>query len=265
LKNGFAIMGGTPKNFFKPNWNSARNFHGVWFADSDRLEQFVPFRTETPDDFWKRIFAHYWYYNIAKIVPHFLISALVFQPLLNNNTNSPHYWVNHKKNGRVMAFYGGYEAFKAIPNDWKDYPLLCEGKASDGTSVDYATLKATPQNLLSHGYDESKGLENLNFVDLCEAAAFRGGKCLSFNYTAGAIHTKVQWECAFGHTFFATPFTILRGGFWCPHCEPKPWAYGKQAKQIPFYAQVWYDTHTKEEEGNVYPLSEQEDDFLFKV
>jgi hypothetical protein len=262
MEKGFAVMGGTPKDFFKPNWNIPRNFHGVWFADSDELQNFVPFRSESVDDFWARIFKHYWYYKPAKIVPHRLISALVFKPLLNKNTNSPVYWVKHKKDGRVQAFYGGYDAFEKIGTDWEKFPLLCENTTPDGETVDYKALKHTPQKLLDHGYNETKKLVDLTFDDLKYAADFRGGECLSSDYTTGAIYQKCQWKCKFGHTFFATPFTVLRGGYWCPDCEPKPWAYGKLAKEIPFYAQLWYDTHSPYEEENVYPYSEHDEEFI---
>ena len=116
--------------------------------------------------------------------------------------------------------------------------------------------------LLDHGYDESKALEELTFADLDQAAAFRGGKCLSKDYKAGDIFRKVRWQCRDGHEFLSTPFTIIRGGFWCPECcEPKPWRYGAIA-DIPFYSQVYFDTHTKEEVNDVYPLSDDEDDFI---
>ena len=117
--------------------------------------------------------------------------------------------------------------------------------------------------LLEHGYDESKSLDSLTFADLVKAAEFRSGKCLSEDYKAGDIYKKVKWRCHNGHGFESSPFTILKGGYWCPHCcEPKPWAYGALAKEIPFYAQVYYDTHSKDEENDVYPLSEHEDDFI---
>ncbi|MDE6719802.1 MAG: hypothetical protein K2J68_08115, partial [Treponemataceae bacterium] len=51
-------------------------------------------------------------------------------------------------------------------------------------------------------------------------------------------------------------------GHWCPECcQGIPnWQFDKLAAKIPFCAQVWYDTHRKDEIDNVYPYSENEDD-----
>ena len=44
---GFALMGARPEQFFKPNWCAARNFHCFWYYDSDVLNDYLQFRTET--------------------------------------------------------------------------------------------------------------------------------------------------------------------------------------------------------------------------
>ncbi len=259
----FATMGLKTKKIFKPNWNIPRNFHGVWFYDSDKLNDYLDFRTETNEIFWKRMSRKYPIFRLAKIVPSALVSKLVVQRLFKN-TNAPKYWIKHRIDGRVKAFYGSYENFEKIGTDWKKFPLLCEGKTENG-EVDYAELKdisnAKPL-LLNHGYDESKPLSSLTFDDLEKAAAFRGGRCLSKDYKAGGIYKKVKWQCRDGHEFESAPHTVLKGGYWCPHCcEPKPWRYGALA-DIPFYGQLYFDTHTGDEVNDVYPLSEDEDDFI---
>ncbi|NLR73304.1 hypothetical protein HGI47_20750 [Novosphingobium sp. ERN07] len=38
---------------YRPHWFATRNFYGQWYADSDRLEALVPFRSETLED-WAR-------------------------------------------------------------------------------------------------------------------------------------------------------------------------------------------------------------------
>ena len=80
------------------------------------------------------------------------------------------------------------------------------------------------------------------------AAEYRGGKCLSESMGKGDLYTKLQWECHDGHTFWASPYTVLKAGHWCPVCcQPEPWDFDRLAKFMPFYAQVWYDTHAREE------------------
>jgi hypothetical protein len=43
-----------------------------------------------------------------------------------------------------------------------------------------------------------------------------GGKCLSTKYMTA--HQKMQWQCAQGHTWLASPSNIV-GGKWCPRCS----------------------------------------------
>lgn len=258
LDDGFALMGKSAKKFFKPNWNVARNFHGVWFYDSDELNDYLDFRTETNADYWKRMGKKYPYFKLGAIVPAPIISKLVIQRLFKN-TNAPMYWVKHKKDGRVKAFYGGYEEFEKIGTDWKKFPLLCERE----NYADLKKLENAKDMLLSHGYDEDKPLSDIEYSDLAAAAKFRAGECITKDYKKGNIYSKVKWKCHAGHEFEATPYTILKGGYWCPECTtPKPYKYGYLAKHIPFYAQVYFDSHTESECDDEYPLYEGEDDFI---
>ena len=48
-----------------------------------------------------------------------------------------------------------------------------------------------------------------------ELAIARNGKCLSNNYID--IKTKLEWQCMFGHEWYATPDGI-KSGYWCPQC-----------------------------------------------
>ena len=102
---------------------------------------------------------------------------------------------------------------------------------------------------LDHGYDETKPLAELGIDDMRRAAEFRGGKCLSDSMVNGDMRTKLQWECAFGHRFEASPTLVLLGGHWCDECMPAPWRYDEQAAHNPFLAQVW---------GKMHPLREGE-------
>lgn len=257
LDAGFKLMGAGVKKFFKPNWNIPRNFHGVWFYDSDVLEGYLGFRTQSFDDFWAAMAKKYPYFRLARAVPAPIISRLVFKRLFKN-TNSPMYWIRHGKEGRIRAFFGGRDKFEEIPTDWSGLRLLSEGEG-------YAELKNISnagKYLLNHGYDESKRLEELTLDDLNGAAEFRGGKCAEAHFD-GRPHKKIKWQCREGHVFESTPYTVLKGGYWCPHCcEPKPWRYGALAKNIPFYAQVYFDTHDESEVDDVYPLSDDEDKFI---
>ena len=264
IDGAMKLMGKGAKKFYKPNWNIARNFHGVWYYDSDILENYLQFQSESFEQFWTRLGKKYRYFKLACLVPSSLISSLAIKRLFKN-TNAPMYWLKHGKDGRIKAFFGGREAYAKIADKWENYNLICEGVLPDGTKIDYAELKnienAKPK-LLDHGYDESKPLESLTLEDLQKAAEFRGGKCKTSTYSGGNLREKVLWKCREGHEFALTPLTVLKGGYWCPHCcEPKPWKFGAVA-DIPFYKQIYFDTHTEQEVNDVYPLSEHEDDFI---
>lgn len=259
IDDGFKLMGRGVKDFFDPNWSALRNFHGMWYLDSDELENYLHFRNDTIIDFWKRMGKKYWYFKLGRIVPKSWIRGLVFKPLLKYD-DAPIYYVKHHKDGYVKAFYGGYHIFYNIPKRWSDYSLLSEGKCPDGTFIDYEEFKTPEYGLkhhlyLDHGFDENKPINELDIEDMKMAAKFRGGECLSTSMNKGDLYTKLKWRCHEGHEFMASPYTILFGGFWCPKCaEPKPWAYGKLAKVSPFHAQIYFDDFDESEVDDIYPL-----------
>lgn len=63
------------------------------------------------------------------------------------------------------------------------------------------------------GVDQRDTIENMQ-----EIAKKRDGKCLSTEYVTG--RDNLDWECAKGHKWPATPNNIKRGK-WCPHCAGK--------------------------------------------
>ena len=63
-----------------------------------------------------------------------------------------------------------------------------------------------------------------------------------------SLRAPLEWQCAEGHTFEASALTVLRAGHWCPHCSPRPWKFDYLAKNNPYFAQVWYDSHRRDED-----------------
>lgn len=221
-----------PEKLFEPQWFVLRNFHGYWYLDSQKLEDYLHFRGNIPvDDYFKQMGKSVpWFYHLSAIVPSFIIKQ-VLKRLAYKEKWGTQSWIKNKETSRISAYYGSVEAWEKIP-DWKHQDL---SHPSEQAIV------------LDHGYDESKPIEEWTIDDMRQAAAFRGGKCLSEEMTKGDIHTKLEWECQFGHRFKASPALILLGGHWCPECLPSPWNYDEIAKGNPFFAQIWYPTHSKEE------------------
>ena len=57
----------------------------------------------------------------------------------------------------------------------------------------------------------------LTIEEMQEIAIKRGGKCLSKTYVDS--HTKLLWECKYGHQWMAKPCQIKNSNNWCPVCN----------------------------------------------
>lgn len=76
-------------------------------------------------------------------------------------------------------------------------------------------------------------------ADLQAFAESRGGSCLSGE--SGPANTLHRFRCAVGHEFEGSPFTLIRGGFWCERCQPPldgpgPWDWDTLAQTDPTLA-----------------------------
>jgi len=232
----------TPEKVFDTRWFATRNFHGIWYTDSDKLDRLIPFRKGIDADEYFRSIARTLprIFRMAKIVPPALIKAGMKMVAKKKPLGSLS-WENGKDPMHTRIFFGSQEKRDAIP-DWDEFNK---------------EIPDERPRLLSHGYDESRPISTLSLEDMKSAAEFRGGKCLSEKMTTGDIYTPLQWECARGHHFQSTPCTVLLGGHWCPECFPRPvnapdgtpaiWNYASEARINPFLAQTWYSTHSPEE------------------
>lgn len=241
-----------PEQIFDAKWFITRNFHGMWYLDGDVLEEYLHFRANTPiKEYFKQMGKSKqlpWLIRFAaktkvgKLVPH--IVKLSMCAMAYSHTHGTQWWIRHNKTQPINAFYGSMEKYRAIP-DWKH------------TDLTHPSEQAV---LLDHGYDEQKPMSEFMLDDMQRAAEFRGGKCLSKTMTKGDWDTQLEWQCAHGHTFKASPRLVLLGGHWCPECfpypyadepNPRPWQWDAEAKLNPFLAQLWSPLHDKDE-NNVY-------------
>ena len=142
------------------------------------------------------------------------------------------YYLNEGNEEAIKVYYGSREQYEAIPDSWDDIPLFVD----DGNPI-----------VMDHGYDETKPESELCITDMQQAAAFRGGKCLSETMETGNLMMPLRWQCALGHEFEAKPNTVLKLGHWCPDCLCGQWDYFTMAKVNPYFAQSWDYLHSKEE------------------
>lgn len=277
LNRGFKLLGHPVSKFFKPHWNAARNFHSFWYLDSDHLNDLLDFRRESFESFFARLEKKFWYFKLAKpfsgLVRRFAIERLL------KDENAPLCWVKSDLKGRTRAFYGSLEDFKRIPRSFDEYRLIPSAALKNIEEAEVLDLRGkldlsasdlafiadnhyrgkNKAAILSHGYDETKKDSELGLEDMQGAARFRGGKLLSSAMVRGDLWGKLLWQCHSGHQFEAAPYTVIKAGFWCAKCcEPAPWNFDALAKVIPFYAQVWYNSHHPQED-NFYPADSYKD------
>ena len=245
---GFRLIGGSAKNFFRPGYNAVRNFHGVWFADADRLETLFSYQRQSTADYWAEIRRTHRYYSLAKIVPKALIRRLVIEHL-RKDANAPAYWKKHGETGKLTAFFGGEAQYDAQPSRWEEFPLLCEGKNSRGEPVDYDALRdIRSATALDYGFDAEKADADITIDDLRAAAAAHGGALVTETFKTGDLYAPVEWRTQDGEVFTARPYSVLRAGHWFNRTyKENVWEFDRLARRDRVYAQIWYDTHAKDE------------------
>jgi len=223
LQRSFAALGIADfRQYFEPRWFALKNFHGQWYEDSDVLEDYLHFRTETLEDFFADLKQHAPIYaRLANWIPSAIVRKLIFEPVAKREMGTLH-WIEHDEHDKIVAYFGCRDSWKLIP-DWDSFELM--------------TPSSEPQRL-DHGYDESKPREMLGISDMKRAADFRGGECLSGAMDTGDLSTPLHWRCASGHTFEASPTLVLMGGHWCPECLVSGRDPLEIARQNPFLAQV---------------------------
>lgn len=221
-------------------YTAARNFHGQYYLDSDRLEEYLHFRHDSMEYFYDAYLKEVGNaLNFAKGINRLpggqRMMGKIIQGTFEKNLLSEHgtkRWIRDGAMDRIDAYWGGMRRWVEIPKD--------PGEMKHFTDWDNVVR-------IDHGFDEEKPESELTLDDVKQAAEFRGGACLSEHMDKGDWTTKLTFRCAFGHTFEASPRLILEGGHWCPVCERKSWNYGNRAKVDPFFAQVWTPLHGADE------------------
>lgn len=247
LLNAIGMGRDASKKVFKPNWFIDRNFHGQWYADSDVLDNYLHFRQNIPvETYFKNMAKEVeWWYQLSAFVRIPGITQIAREGLgmiAKDKRFGTRTWIKNNDTERMVAYWGDTESFgmdhyKKLSDKWEDWDLTPPNRA----------ITEADKYKLDHGYDESKKLEELTVEDLQKAAEFRGGKYL-MEEAKDPYCSCTEWECAFGHKFHMSVNSVLKGGHWCPECHPFPWNYDAIAKKNPFFAQVWYADHGKNED-----------------
>ncbi len=204
-----------PEKVFEPQWFALKNFHGMWYEDSDVLENYLHFRYNVPvDEYFKLMKSKLpWFYHLAFLAPAAAVKMFM-KPFAFEKGLGTQSWVDGDPE-KMKAYYGSREAWEAIKS-WKDViPPHWE------KNLEKAREKGEVKHL-SHGWDESKSIFDLTDAELEAAAQFRGGRFLGAAFEKGTDSegrrrpgVQYLWEdSASLKQFTASLEYVLLGGGW---------------------------------------------------
>ena len=227
-------------NVLKPKMQATRNFHGHYYLDSDKLENYLHFQHDSMEYYYESYLkglgaAAPTAKIMCKVPGGEKLMATVMGSMFNKLADGEHgtaYFIKNNLEDKIEAYWGSRKAWEELPEDYNNFNHFFDWDK---------------KVILDHGYDESKPESELTLEDVQGAANFRGGELLSTEMKKGDWTTPLEFKCAFGHTFKASPRLVLEGGHWCDECERKSWNYGQRAKVDPFFAQVWKPLHDDDE------------------
>lgn len=233
------------KYVIDPKWYATRNFHGQYYLDSDKLENYLHFRNDSMQYFYDSYLETLGMTaTVARVVCKLpggqKLMGSIMKRMFLKEAKTEHgtvHFIEKNLKEYIDAYWGSRKAWEEIPDNINEFEHF-----KDWNKVVH----------IDHGYNEAKPEEELDIEDIKSAARFRGGECNSFTMKKGDWKGKLRFKCAFGHEFEASPRLVLEGGHWCPACERKSWNYSARAKVDPFFAQVWNPLHDEHEKGHEY-------------
>ena len=117
LLDGLGLPG--PEKVFEPQWFALKNFHGMWYTDGDKLEDFLHFRANTPiDEYFATMKSKLpWFYSLAFLAPAWAV-RMFMKPYAFEKGMGTQWWVENDQE-KFLAYYGSREAYDAI-RSWDD-------------------------------------------------------------------------------------------------------------------------------------------------
>ena len=140
-----------PEKIFDVKWFATHNFHGQFYLDSDKLEEYLHFRANVPvgEYFAQMAKTLPKFYKLAKIAPAFAIKPFMRMIALDKTFGTLG-WIKSNNKERIKAYFGSLEDRKKIGSwaEMSDIHLAGEVEAER----------------LNHGYDETKPLSELGNI-----------------------------------------------------------------------------------------------------
>ena len=177
-----------------PKWYATRNFHGHFYLDSDKLENYLHFRQDSIEYFYDAYKENLGAtVGVSKVICKFpggqkLMGSIMKKVFLKQalTEHGTVHFIRDHVDDHIDAYWGSKKNWDNIPEKLSDMKHFTDWDK---------------KIVLDHGYDETKPESELNLADVAGAAKFRGGECLSESMETGNWSNKLKFQCAFGHTF----------------------------------------------------------------
>ena len=117
LLNALGLPG--PERVFEPQWFALKNFHGMWYTDGDKLEEYLHFRANVPvDEYFAKLKSKLpWFYSLAFLAPAWAVKMFM-KPYAFEKGMGTQWWKDNDQE-KFIAYYGSREAYDAIKS-WDD-------------------------------------------------------------------------------------------------------------------------------------------------
>lgn len=167
-----------------PKWYATRNFHGQYYLDSDKLENYLHFRHDSMQYFYDAYlenlggtagFSRF----LCRLPGGQKLMGSLMKNVFLKQARTEHgtvHFIEDNVEDHINAFWGSRENWEQLPQDINSFSHF----------QDWDRVVR-----LDHGYDESKPESELTLQDMQQAAAFRGGVCLSTSMRKGGWTSKL--------------------------------------------------------------------------
>lgn len=119
-----------PEKIFETNWFATNNFHGIWFEDSDILDDLLHFREKDSfEEALNRMKKNLpLYFKLAPWAPPFIIK-FIMKKIAQKKGLGPLSWIKENNEERIKAAWGSLEEYEKIPC-WENLPVINLRKAT---------------------------------------------------------------------------------------------------------------------------------------
>ncbi len=130
-----------PTKIFDPNWFITKNFHGHFYLDSDKLEDFLHFRQGiSVKDYFTMLGSKVSFFvKLGRFATSGMIKFFM-KKLARTKGEGTLDWIENNNQPKIKAYFGSMEEYKKIPTTWEQFKIF--------------DLNVENPKLLDHGYDE---------------------------------------------------------------------------------------------------------------